>query len=302
MTSDPAVDFFIDLVIIGLSIGMVYALVALGISMIFSGLDVVHFAHGEIYMLGAFIGLMIFQHAGLGFLPTLVVASLVTGLIGVLIERVFYRPLTRSGGGYTVAGMAIVIAGFGMSIVLQNVAFLVWGAKPLPFPVKFGMPVEVGGLALPMSYVYIIVAALVLMVVLNYVLRHTMIGLAMRAVAHNKDIAFLSGVNVPLMISMIFGIGCALGAAAGVLIGPINYVQVQMGIGVLIKAFAAAVVGGFGSLPGAVLGGLMVGVVESLGAGYVSGTYKDVYAFILLIVVLMLKPSGILGVEAKVKA
>jgi branched-chain amino acid transport system permease protein len=104
------------------------------------------------------------------------------------------------------------------------------------------------------------------------------------------------------MISLIFGIGCALGAAAGVLIGPINYVQVLMGIGVLIKAFAAAVVGGFGSLPGAILGGLLVGVVESLGAGFVSGTYKDVYAFILLIVVLLLKPSGLLGVEAKLKA
>jgi len=104
------------------------------------------------------------------------------------------------------------------------------------------------------------------------------------------------------MISMIFGIGCGLGAAAGVLIGPINYVQVQMGIGILIKAFAAAVVGGFGSLPGAVLGGLLVGVVESLGAGYVNGTYKDIYAFILLIFVLLVKPSGILGVLAKVKA
>ncbi len=104
------------------------------------------------------------------------------------------------------------------------------------------------------------------------------------------------------MISVIFGTGCALGAAAGVLIAPINYVQVQMGLGILIKAFAAAVVGGFGSLPGAVLGGLLVGVVESLGAGFISGTYKDIYAFVLLIVVLMVKPSGILGVDAKVKA
>lgn len=295
-------DYFIDLVIIGLSIGMVYALVALGISLIFSGLDIVHFAHGEVYMLGAFIGLMVFQHSGLGYLATLVAAVVLTGLLGVLIERLFYRPLTRSGGGYTVAGMGMIIAGFGMSIVLQNVAYLIWGAKPHAFPVRFGMPVEIGNLALPMSYIYIIVAALVLMFVLNLVLRKTMIGLAMRAVAHNKDIAYLSGVNVPLMISIIFGVGCGLGAAAGVLIGPINYVSVQMGLGILIKAFAAAVVGGFGSLPGAVLGGLLVGVVESVGAGYVSGTYKDVYAFVLLILVLMVKPSGILGVEAKVKA
>jgi branched-chain amino acid transport system permease protein len=296
------VDYVIDLIIIGLSVGMVYALVALGISLIFSGLDIVHFAHGEIYMLGAFIGLMLFQKLALPYVPTLLLAIVLTGLLGVLIERLFYRRLTRSGGGYTVAGMGMIIAGFGMSIVLQNVAYLVWGAKPLPFPVPFGMPVEIGNLALPMSYVWIVVAAIVLMFGLHLLLRKTMLGLAMRAVAYNKDIAYLSGVNVPLMISLTFGIGCALGAAAGVLIGPINYVQVQMGIGVLIKAFAAAVVGGFGSLPGAILGGLLVGVVESLGAGFISGTYKDVYAFILLIFVLMVKPSGILGVEAKVKA
>ena len=295
-------DYVIDLIIIGLSVGMVYALVALGISLIFSGLDIVHFAHGEIYMLGAFIGLMLFQKLSLPYVPTLLLAIVLTGLIGVLIERLFYRRLTRSGGGYTVAGMGMIIAGFGMSIVLQNVAYLIWGAKPLPFPVPFGMPIEIGNLALPMSYVWIVVAAIVLMFGLHLLLRKTMLGLAMRAVAYNKDIAYLSGVNVPLMISLTFGIGCSLGAAAGVLIGPINYVQVQMGIGVLIKAFAAAVVGGFGSLPGAILGGLLVVVVESLGAGFVSGTYKDVYAFVLLIFVLMVKPSGILGVEAKVKA
>lgn len=295
-------DYIIDLVIIGLSVGMVYALVALGISLIFSGLDIVHFAHGEIYMLGAFIGVTLFQKLALPYVPTLVLATILTGMIGVLIERLFYRRLTRSGGGYTVSGMGMIIAGFGMSIVLQNIAYLVWGAKPLPFPVPFGMPVEVGNLALPMSYVWIVVVALGLMFGLNFLLRRTMLGLAMRAVAYNKDIAYLSGVNVPLMISLTFGIGCALGAAAGVLIGPINYVQVQMGLSVLIKAFAAAVVGGFGSLPGAVLGGLLVGVVESLGAGFISGTYKDVYAFVLLIIVLMVKPSGILGVEAKVKA
>jgi branched-chain amino acid transport system permease protein len=294
--------YFIDLVVIGVSIGMIYGLVAIGISLIYSGLDIVHFAHGEIYMIGAFIGLTLFDKLAMGYVPTLMLAVILTGLVGVLIERLFYRRLTKGGGGYTVAGMGMIIAGFGMSIVLQNVAYLIWGPKPFPFPVPYGSPLEIGNLSLPMSYVWILVAALILMFSLNLVLRKTMIGLAMRAVAHNKDIAYLSGVNVPLMISLIFGIGCALGGAAGVLIGPINYVQVLMGIGILIKAFAAAVVGGFGSLPGAVLGGLLVGVVESLGAGYISGTYKDVYAFILLIVVLMVRPSGFLGVVAKVKA
>ncbi len=205
------IDYAIDLCIIGLSVGMVYALVALGISLIFSGLDIVHFAHGEIYMIGAFIGLMLFQKANLPYIPTLLLAVILTGLVGAFIERVFYRRLTRGGGGYTVAGMGMVIVGFGMSIVLQNVAFLIWGPKPFPFPVPFGRPIELGNLSLPMSYVWIVVTALVLMAALHLVLRKTMLGLAIRAVAHNKDIAYLSGVNVPLMISMIFGIACALG-------------------------------------------------------------------------------------------
>ena len=295
-------QYFMDLVVVGLSIGMVYALVALGISFIYSGLDIVHFAHGEIYMLGAFIGVALFKHTGLSY-PMLLIASMVlTGLLGVAIERLFYRRLTRAGGGYTFAGMGMIICGFGMSIVLQNVAYLIWGAKPLPFPVSFGMPLEIGELTLPRSYIWIVGAALILMAALHLFLKKTRLGLAARAVAHNKEIAYLMGINVPMMISVLFGIGCALAAAAGVLVGPINYVQVLMGIGILIKAFAAAVIGGFGNLPGAVLGGLLVGVTESLGAGYLSGSYKDIYAFILLIFVLMVRPSGILGVSIKSKA
>lgn len=294
--------YFVDLVIVGLSLGMVYALVAIGISLIYSGLDVVHFAHGEIYMLGAFIGLALYDALALPFLVVLVGAMLLTALVGMAIERVFYRPLLKSGGGYTVAGMAMVICGFGMAIVLQNVAFLIWGPKPRPFPVTFGMPIELGNVTLPASYAWIVGAALVLMVALHLFLKKTRLGLAVRAVAGNKDIAYLMGINVPMTISVIFGVACALGAAAGVLVGPINYVQVLMGVGILVKAFAAAVIGGFGSLPGAVLGGLLVGVAESLGAGYLSGSYKDIYAFVLLIVVLMLRPTGFFGVLAKVKA
>jgi len=295
-------SYFFDLVIVGLSIGMVYALVAIGISLIYSGLDVVHFAHGEIYMLGAFIGLVIYEKLKLPFPVVLLGSMIVTGLVGVFIERVFYRRILRGGGGYTVAGMAMVICGFGMSIVLQNVAFLIWGARAVPFPVSYGMPIEVGNVTLPAAYVWIVVAALVLMTGLHLFLKKTRLGLAVRAVAGNKEIAALMGIDVGLTISVIFGVACALGAAAGVLVGPINYVQVQMGIGVLIKAFAAAVIGGFGNLPGAVLGGLLVGVTESLGAGYLSGNYKDIYAFILLIIVLMIRPAGMFGVIGKVKA
>ncbi len=295
-------DYFFDLIVVGVSLGMVYGLVALGISFIYSGLDIVHFAHGEVYMIGAFLGVTVLRLTGLNYPALILVAMVLTGLIGVVIERVFYRRLTRQGGGISFAGMGIIIAGFGISMVLQNVAFLIWTARAVPFPVNFGLPIEIGELMLPRSYLWIVAVTILLMATLHGFLKYTRLGLAVRAVAYNKDIAYLMGINVPRMISLLFGIGCALAAAAGVLIGPINYVEVSMGIGILIKAFAAAVVGGFGNLPGAVLGGLLVGIVESLGAGYLSGNYKDIYAFILLIAVLMVKPSGLLGVTVKVKA
>ncbi len=291
-----------DFIVVGLSIGIVYGLVALGISLIYSGLDIVHFAHGEVFMFGAFFGLVVYKDMGLIYPITLFVAMILTGIMGIVIERFFYRRLTSQGGGYTVAGMGMIICGFGMAIILQNIAFLIWGANGRPMHVDFGAPIQVGGITLPQSYMWILIVSVSLMAILHFFLKYTKIGLAVRAVAQNKEIASLMGINVPLMISLIFGLACALAAAGGVLIGPINYVQVEMGYVMLIKAFAAAVVGGFGSLPGAILGGLMVGVFETLGAAYISGSHKDIYAFILLIFVLMVRPTGLLGVAVKVKA
>jgi branched-chain amino acid transport system permease protein len=292
----------LDFLIVGLSIGLVYGLVAQGISLIYSGLDIVHFAHGEIFMFGAFFGLVLYKDMGVAYPITLFLAMIITGLMGVVIERVFYRRLTSQGGGYTVAGMGMIICGFGMAIILQNIAFLLWGAEGHTMNVQYGPPIEIGNITLPQSYMWILIVSVALMALLHFFLKHTKLGLAVRAVAANKDIAYLMGVNVPLMISLIFGVACGLAAVGGVLIGPINYVQVEMGYLILIKAFAAAVVGGFGSLPGAILGGLMVGVFETLGAAYISGSHKDIYAFLLLIAVLMIRPTGLMGVLAKVKA
>ncbi len=289
-------------ILFGLTIGVVYGIVALGISLIYSGLDIVHFAHGEIYMFGAFFGLVFSAQFGVPYPFALLSAMICVGIFGIVIERVFYRRLTKSGGGYTVAGMGMIICGFGMSVVLQNIAFLVWGADAEPFPVDLGPPFQIGEISLPRSYGLTAVIAVVLMAALHLFLKKTKAGLAVRAVAANKDIAFLMGINVPLMISLIFGLACALAAAAGTLIGPMQSVQVEMGYLMLMKAFAAAVVGGFGSLPGAILGGLMVGVFENLGAAYISPNHKDIYAFLLLILVLMIKPSGLLGIEVRVKA
>ena len=289
-------------ILFGVTIGVVYGIVALGISLIYSGLDIVHFAHGELYMFGAFFGLVFTQTMGFPYPVALVLAMLCAGVLGMGIERVFYRRLTKSGGGYTVAGMGMIICGFGMSIVLMNVAFLIWGAAAEPFPVDLGMPYQFGDIALPKSYALTAVVAVCLMIILHYFLKKTKAGLAVRAVAANKNIASLMGINVPRIISLIFGLACGLGGAAGVLIGPMQSVQVEMGYLMLLKAFAAAVVGGFGSLPGAIVGGIIVGITENLGAAYISASHKDIYAFLLLILVLMFKPSGLFGVVARVKA
>jgi branched-chain amino acid transport system permease protein len=199
----------------------------------------------------------------------------------------------------------MIICGFGMSVALVNVAYFIWGAEAEPFRANLNFIPRLtfaGDIEVPESYVLTAIISVILMAALNYFIRHTKMGLAVRAVAHNKDIAYLMGINVPLMISLIFGLACGLGAAAGVLIGPMQSVQVEMGYLMLMKAFAAAVVGGFGSLPGAIIGGIMVGIFENLGAAYISASHKDIYAFLLLILVLMFKPSGLLGIEAKVKA
>ena len=289
-------------IIFGVTIGVVYGMVALGISLIYSGLDIVHFAHGEIYMCGAFFGLVLAKDMSIPYPAALIGAMILAGLMGMLIERVFYRRLTRSGGGYTVAGMGMIICGFGMSVALMNVAFLIWGADAEPFSIDLGMPLQIADIYIPQSYLLTAVVSFALMGLLHFFLKYTKIGLAVRAVAQNKDIAYLMGINVPVFISLIFGLACALAAAAGVLIGPMQSVQVEMGYLMLMKAFAAAVVGGFGSLPGALLGGILVGIFENLGAAYISPSHKDIYAFLLLILVLMIRPSGLFGIEAKVKA
>ena len=289
-------------IIFGVTIGVVYGMVALGISLIYSGLDIVHFAHGEIYMFGAFFGLVLAKDMSIPYPAALIGAMILAGLMGMLIERVFYRRLTRSGGGYTVAGMGMIICGVGMSVALMNVAFLIWGADAKPFSINLGMPLQISNISIPQSYLLTAMVSFSLMGLLHFFLKYTKIGLAVRAVAQNKDIAYLMGINVPVFISLIFGLACALAAAAGVLIGPMQSVQVEMGYLMLMKAFAAAVVGGFGSLPGALLGGILVGIFENLGAAYISPSHKDIYAFLLLILVLMIRPSGLFGIEAKVKA
>lgn len=293
----------LDQIFVGLTVGAIYSLVALGISLIYAGLDIVHFAHGELYMFGAFFGLIAWKQFGIPYPFAFMIAMALTGIVGIFIERVFYRPLTaKGGGGISVEGLGIIICGFGMAIFLQNLGYLFWNPQPKSFHVNFGKPIAIGRFVFQAIYFWIICISLGLMVVLHFFLKKTKLGKAIRAVALDKNTSYLMGINVGVIISLTFGIAAALAAAAGVLIGPINFVQIYMGYLVLIKGFCAAVVGGFGSFPGAIVGGLILGVAENIGAGFISSAYKDVISFFILIFVLMIKPTGLFGLVTKAKA
>ena len=198
--------------------------------------------------------------------------------------------------------MGIIICGFGMSMVLMGTAFLIWGAEHRHYPVEFGPPIFLGDIFLPRSYVWILVVAVALMAGLTFFLFRTRLGLGARVVAFSKETASLMGVNVPLMISLIFGLGCAVAAAGGVLIAPIVFAQVQMGYVVLLKAFAAAVVGGSAACRAPSSAACWSACSSRWPRPTCGPDYKDIYAFALMIAVLMIRPSGLLGTTIKVKA
>jgi branched-chain amino acid transport system permease protein len=317
LSPDMSIESLKSVLLIGITVGIIYGLVAVGISLIYTGLDIVNFSHGEFFMLGAFTGLTVYNfivdgeliyaifpeaYGWIGYVIGLFFAFIVMGLFGVLVERLFFRPLTRKGGGYTVAGMGIIICGFGMSVVLQNLAYVIWKPSPHAFNAELGMPINIAGITLPMTYLWMLVTGFVVSAALYFFLNKTKMGLGIRAVAHSKDISNLVGINVPLYISITFGIACAIAGVAGTLVGPTYQVVIYMGYIILLKAFASAVVGGFGSLPGAIVGGFTVGLFETMGSYYISGSHKDAFAFILMIIVLMIKPTGFFGVSVKMKA
>ena len=258
MSPDMNLESLIGVLIIGVTVGIIYGLVAVGISLIYTGLDVVNFSHGEFFMLGAFTGLTVYNflidgeliyaifpeaYGWVGYVIGLFIAFVVMGLFGVLIERVFFRPLTKKGGGYTVAGMGIIICGFGMSVILLNLAYIIWDPTAHPFHADLGLPINIGGVTLPMTYLWMLVTGFLVAGALYFFLNKTKMGLGVRAVAHSKVISNLVGINVPLYISIIFGIACALAGIAGTLVGPTYQVVIYMGYIILLKAFASAVVG-----------------------------------------------------------
>jgi branched-chain amino acid transport system permease protein len=286
---------FLQQLINGLSLGAIYALIALGYTMVYGVLRFINFAHSDVFMVGAFIGYFAGKHLPHGTiwggLAAMGAAMLGCAALGIAIERLVYRPLR---GGPT---LNVLITAIGMSLFLEYTGQLVFGATPRAFPSIFPEKViEVRGLIISMNQVIVIVVASVLMVALQFAVFRTKIGTAMRAVAHNPKAAQLVGINIDVVISFTFGLGSALAAAGGVLYA-LNYPSIDPLMGVVpgLKAFIAAVLGGIGNIPGAALGAMILGLVETFVDGSRWSTYKDAIAFAILIGILLFRPAGLLG-------
>jgi branched-chain amino acid transport system permease protein len=300
-------DIFTQQIINGLVLGSIYALIALGYTMVYGILELINFAHGEVTMIGAMICLAIMQAllpgAGLSPLAILFIglggAILVCLTLGFAIERIAYRPLRRA------PRLAALITAIGVSIVLQNAAMLIWGKQYITFPPVIEINrYEIAGAHITNLQIVIVVLAVVLMTALLWLVQRTRLGRAMRATAQSPDLAALMGINPNTIISTTFILGAALAAVAGVMVSAYyGLAHYYMGFMLGLKAFTAAVLGGIGNIAGAMLGGLLLGVIESLGAGYIGDLsfgflgshYQDVFAFFVLILMLVFRPSGLLG-------
>ena len=308
-------DIFIQQILNGLVLGSVYAIIALGYTMVYGILGIINFAHGDVLMVGAMVALstitVLHNHfPGLGNIPTLiiglVVAAVVCAIVGYVIERAAYRPLRRA------PRLAPLITAIGVSILLETLAMMIWSRNPLPFPQLISTdPINVikatdtsVGAVISATEITIIAVAFLVMGGLLLLVHKTKLGRAMRAIAENPNVASLMGVNPNFVISATFMLGSALAALAGVMVAS-EYGNVHFYMGFIpgMKAFTAAVLGGIGNLGGAMVGGVVLGLIEQLGAGYIGNltggvfgsNYQDVFAFIVLIIVLVFRPSGLLG-------
>ena len=289
-------EFFQQLVN-GLSIGSIYALIALGYTMVYGIIKLINFAHGDIYMLGAYVGFISIAQLHLGFFPALLLAMVVCGVLGVIIERIAYKPLRNA------TRIAALITAIGVSYFLEYSTQKIMGPGVKTYPsVLSNQTFHVFGIQIQMQQIYILAITIILMLALQFIVRKTEIGRSMRAVSVDADAAKLMGINVDATISYTFAIGSALAGAGGVLVGMYyNTINPLMGMVPGIKAFVAAVFGGIGIIPGAMFGGFFIGIVEALVTAYGSSLYKDAVVYAILILILIIKPAGLLGKNVKEK-
>jgi branched-chain amino acid transport system permease protein len=295
-----AMELFFQQLTNGLAVGGIYALIALGYTMVYGVLRLINFAHGDLFTLGAYLGMTLLAslslHEVLGpALGILLLAVMVTGLVGVtgaVLERVAYRPLRES------PRLSVVVSALGASIFLQNTIMLVYGPRYQVYPqgVLPRVAVDFFGIYIPLIRIIILAVSILIMIGLYFFIQRTRIGTAIRATAIDQGAARLMGIDVNRVIMIVFLVGPALGGAAGLMVG-LLYGQIghTMGWSYGLKAFTAAILGGIGNIPGAMIGGLLLGVIESLGAAYISTGWKDAIVFCVLIGILIVRPTGLLG-------
>ena len=289
---------FLQQMINGLSLGSIYALIALGYTMVYGIIKLINFAQGDIYMLGAFTAFYATTFFHLNFFVALIVAMLLCGVLGVVIERIAYKPLRHA------TRITALITAMGVSYVLEYTMQYFAGSDVKTFPTDLleNTAFSLGGVRITMMQIYIFVITIILMVLLTYIVNKTKMGRAMRAVSVDEDAAKLMGINVDTTISFTFFLGSCLAGVAGVLVGVYyNSINPLMGMTPGLKAFIAAVFGGIGNIPGAMIGGLFIGIAETLVTAYGSSLYKDAIVYVILILVLILKPDGLLGKNVKEK-
>jgi len=289
-------SLFLQQLVNGITLGGVYALIAVGYTMVYGVIQLINFAHGEVYMLGAFLAYTLVAVVGMPFFPAFLLTLIICAVLGVVLDFVAYRPLRKA------PRLAALITAIGMSIFLQNMALLIWGSQIKSYPREV-LPaffseaaITMGDVTLSWLQIFILSITLLFMIILHLTIHKTRIGMAMRAISQDKTASALMGIGVNRVISFTFAIGSAMGGMAGILVGLYyNAIFPTMGYVAGIKAFAAAVLGGIGSVPGAMLGGGVLGIAEVMGAGYISSEYRDGISYAVMIAVILFKPSGLIG-------
>ena len=277
----------------GITLGIVYALIAVGYSLVFGVLRLVNFSHGSTYAFGAHIAMVVVVSLGFGLIWGLIASIIATGILTMLVDKITLQPLRKKKS----KGISALITTIGVSYIIQNSLMIIFGSRSKPFPKVFDFGnFYIGNILIKSTQLGIVVVSIILLLILTYIVQKTKVGLAMRAVQQNSKAAHLMGIEVNRVITFTFFLGGASAAVAGTLIsGYYQVVNPQMGFLAGLKAFSAAVLGGIGVLHGSVVGGLLVGLAESLTAFYVGGGYRDAVAFIVLVIVLVFRPHGLFG-------
>ncbi len=286
-------ELFLQQVFNGIMLGSTYAIVALGLTMVFGILHVPNFAHGQMYMLGAYVCFFLITVFGFTYWPALALSAIVLALAGVVLEFLVFRPVRDAGG------VTPFIAALGALIILENAVVVLWGPEGHRIPNPYPGIIDAFGITMSTQRLLVIGVAVLLIVILQIFIKKTTMGNTIQAVAQNREGATLMGINVNLVSALTFAISTGLAAIAACLVAPIFMISPSMGSMVGMKAFVIVILGGLGSIPGAIAGGMILGLIEAIGGGYLSSAYKDVFGFGALVLILSLKPTGLFGKEIK---